>query len=138
MAGQGQHALVVSEDFVRRNRWAALLRGEGFETATCPGPFVTAECPRLDDGVCPLREWAHVAVVDVPEGAHTELYGGMPERVCTTLPDDRRTVLVHRSQVPEDWHDGRHALPFPVEDDRLVDTVRSAVHVLLGAAPATR
>jgi len=131
-----QRALVVSEDFVRRSRWAAVLRREGFDTATCPGPFVTAECPRLDEGVCPLREWAHVAVVDVPEGAHTELYGGMPERVCTTLPDDRRTVLVCRSEVPDEWRVGRRSLAFPTDDEDLVRTVRSAAHVLLGGTPA--
>ncbi|HXJ64071.1 MAG TPA: hypothetical protein VNN79_09980 [Actinomycetota bacterium] len=133
-----QRALVVSEDFVRRSRWAAMLREDGFETATCPGPFVTSECPRLDDDVCPLREWAHVAVVDVPEGVHTELYGGMPERVCTTLPDDRRTVLLYRSEVPDDWREGRHALPFPVADEHLMETVRSAAHVLAGGTPPPR
>jgi hypothetical protein len=128
------NALVVSEDFVRRNRWAQLLRGEGFETATCSGPFVSAECPRLDDDMCPLREWAHVAVVDVPEGADTELYGGMPERVCTTLPDDRRTVFLYRTSLPSDWHHGRINLRFPVEDRRFVETVRGASRVVGGPA----
>jgi hypothetical protein len=80
-----------------------------------------------------MREWAHVAVVDVPEGADTELYGGMPERVCTTLPDDRRTVLVHRSELAPQWRDGRHALPYPVEDGRLVESVHTAAQVLRGA-----
>ncbi len=135
MNGPKRHALVVSEDFVRRNRWAALLRDEGFDTATCPGPFVTTECPRLDGDVCPLREWAQVAVVDVPDGADTELFGGDPQRVCTTLPDDRRTVVVYRSELPPRWHDGRHALPFPVAEDHLVESVHSAAHVLLGGAP---
>ena len=126
------HALVVSEDFVRRNRWAALLRDHGFDTATCPGPEVTGWCPRLDDRACPMREWAEVAVVDVPAGAGTELYGGRPERVCTTLPDDRRTVIVYRGEVPSQWHEARHAVPFPVADDRLVASARSAAHVLVG------
>ena len=126
----GSNALVVSEDFVRRNRWAALLRSEGFETATCPGPFVTAACPRLDDDLCPLREWAHVAVVDVPEGIDTELHGGMPERVCTTLPDDRRTVFLYRSSLPSQWHHGRNNLRLPVADPRLVETVRAAARVV--------
>jgi hypothetical protein len=137
MDGQKRHALVVSEDFVRRNRWAALLRDEGFDTATCPGPFVTSECPRLDGDVCPMREWAHVAVVDVPDGAETELYGGVPERVCTTLPDDQRTLMVYRSELPPQWREGRHAVQFPIDDDRLVASVHSAAHVLLGTPRPT-
>ena len=126
----GRRALVVSEDFVRRNRWASLLRSEGFETATCPGPFVTSECPRLDDELCPLREWAHAAVVDVPEGVDTELLGGMPERACTTLPDDGRTVFLYRSTLPSDWHHGRNNLAHPVTDTRLVQAARSAARVV--------
>ena len=120
------NALVVSEDFERRNRWAAQLRQVGFQTATCPGPFRMAECPRLDEELCPLREWAEVAVVDVPPGAETELYGGMPERVCTTLPDDGRTVFVHHAPLPSDWYHGRRTMAFPVEDRTLVETMRAA------------
>ncbi len=126
---RGPNALVVSEDFVRRNRWAAMLRAEGLQTATCPGPFVTADCPRIDDEMCPLREWAHVAVVDVPPGADTELYGGMPERACTTLPDDGRTVFLHRSTLPADWHRGRHTLAHPVDDQQFVAAVRGAARM---------
>lgn len=124
------NALIVSEDFVQRNRWASVLRSEGFDTATCPGPFVTSECPRLDDGLCPLREWAHVAVVDVPDGADTELYGGMPERACTTLPDDGRTVFLYRESLPVDWHHGRSNLQHPVTDPELVESARSAARVI--------
>jgi hypothetical protein len=80
-----------------------------------------------------MREWAEVAVVDVPAGAPTELYGGNPERVCTTLPDDLRTVVVYRGELPSQWHEGRHAVRFPIDDGRLVASVRSAAHVLLGA-----
>jgi hypothetical protein len=128
-AGSGDrrpNALLVSDDFLRRNRWAALLRGEGYDTATCAGPFVTRQCPRLDNEMCPLREWAEVTVVDVPAGGTTELYGGAPERMCTTLPDDGRTVLLYRSQLPADWHHARYTLPHPVEDSSLVATVRVA------------
>jgi hypothetical protein len=127
---RGPNALVVSEDFVRRNRWAAALRANGLQTATCPGPFVTEDCPRMDGELCPLREWAHVAVVDVPPGLHTELYGGMPERACTTLPDDTRTVFVYHSPLPSDWHHARRTLPYPVHDSELLRTVRAAAGVI--------
>ena len=126
----GANALVVSENFVRRSRWAAVLRAEGFETATCSGPFVTQECPRIDEELCPLREWAHVALVDVPEDADTELYGGMPERACTTLPDDGRTVFLYRSSLPSEWHSGRNNLQYPVPDAVLVDRARASARVI--------
>jgi hypothetical protein len=129
-ARRGPNALVVSEDFVRRNRWAEALRAEGMQTATCPGPFVTPDCPRIDDEQCPLREWAQVAIVEVPPGIDTELYGGMPERACTTLPDDHRTVFVYRSTLPSDWHQARRTLSYPVDDRELVRTVRVAARVI--------
>ena len=125
-----KNALVVSEDFVRRNRWASVLRDDGFDTATCPGPFVAAGCARLDDELCPLREWAHVAMVDVPGSADTELLGGTPERACTTLPDDGRTVFMYRSTLPSDWHHGRNNLQYPVGDAQLAATARSASRVV--------
>jgi hypothetical protein len=127
---RGPNALVVSEDFVRRNRWAEALRAVGMQTATCPGPFVTADCPRIDSEQCPLREWAHVAVVEVPPGADTELYGGMPERACTTLPDDHRTVFVYHSPLPSDWHHDRRTLSYPPDEQELVRTVGFASRVI--------
>ncbi len=92
-------ALLVSEDFVRRNRWAAWLKTAGYDTATCAGPHTVRGCPRLKGERCPLREWADLAVVDAPRGAGFEQYVGWVEKPCTTLPDDGRTVFAYHGRT---------------------------------------
>jgi hypothetical protein len=80
--------------------------------------------------MCPLREWAHVGIVEVPPDATTELYGGTPERFCTTLPDDERTVLIHRSPPGSDGYEGRRVLVHPVTDDDLIRSARAAARII--------
>ncbi|HEX9377428.1 MAG TPA: hypothetical protein VGB19_14480 [Actinomycetota bacterium] len=125
-AGRPLNALLVSDDFVRRNRWAGWLRTAGYQTATCPGPHVTDGCPRLDDELCPLREWADVAVVDIAGGADSELYGGWAELACTTLPDDGRTVWAHHDDTTAEENEGRKTLAHPVRAEHLIQAARIA------------
>jgi hypothetical protein len=121
------NALIVSDDEMRRAKWASWLGLEGYVTVTCPGPYQTAACPRLDAELCPLQEWADVAVVDVsPHGDH-EVHGGWAERVCTTLPDDGRTIVVGQPHLEQFFGHVRHPLVHPLQQATLVATVRRAV-----------
>jgi hypothetical protein len=122
-----RNVLIVGEDFVRRGAWGRWLRRAGFHTATCPGPHVVPGCPRLDGDPCPLREWAHVAVVDVATPEAMELYGGWAERLCTRLPDDQLTLLVHDPEAEIAPDDGRVKLTHPVTPGVLEAAVRWAV-----------
>lgn len=114
-------ALLVSEDFVRRNRWAAWLRSVGYDTATCAGPDPTHRCPRLDGEPCPLREWADLAVVEVDPGA-----GVRVEKPCTRLPDDSRTVFAAHGFPLADLAPAWPSLNQPLGADELLAVIRAA------------
>jgi len=122
-----RNVLIVGEDFVRRGTWGRWLRRMGFHTATCPGPHVVPGCPRLDGDPCPLREWAHVAVVDVATPEAMDLYGGWPERLCTRLPDDQLTLFVHDQDAEVTPDDERPTLVHPVTARALEEAIRSAL-----------
>jgi hypothetical protein len=119
-------ALLVSEDFVRRNRWAAWLKTAGYDTATCAGPHTMRGCPRLKGERCPLREWADLAVVDAPRDAGFEQDVGWVEKPCTTLPDDGRTVFASHGFPLADLAPGRFTVDHPVGTDELLALARGA------------
>jgi len=87
---------------------------------------VTPGCPRIDGELCPLREWADVAVVDVGTGSDSELYGGWAEMACTTLPDDGRTVFAAHGDLPSEAHQERRTLTHPVRAEHLIGAARIA------------
>jgi hypothetical protein len=95
---QKDRVLIVGEDFVRRNRWASWLRQAGFDTATCPGPTVTAACPRLGGTSCALREWADLALIEVEGPQACDVFGTWPEPIGTKDPHDVTTVLMRGPQ----------------------------------------
>ena len=115
-------ALFVSEDFVRRNRWAGWARAAGFDVATCCGPGQDAPCPKMDGRMCPLREWADVALVEVPAPSATGLTG--QSTVCRTLPDDRRTVVVRRIGKHLQFPEGRSLPIRPYEPATILEAIR--------------
>jgi hypothetical protein len=86
--------LVMGDDPTLTEEWAGWLEDEGFLTVGCPGPHVRERCPRLDGERCVLREVVDVAVAGVSSRSAQEWFGWRPERHCTRLPDDGRTVLV--------------------------------------------
>jgi hypothetical protein len=122
-----RNVLIVGEDFVRRGTWGRWLRRAGFHTATCPGPHVVPGCPRLDGDPCPLREWAHVAVVDVALPEALDLGSDWVEQLCTRLPDDQLSLFVHDRDAEVVPDDGRARLRHPVTRRALEDAVRSAL-----------
>lgn len=81
-------------------------------------------CPRLDGEPCARRERADVAIVDLGSSDAGELYGGFAERMCTTLPNDGRTVFARFSGEPVD--PGAHVVPTPVTEVALTDAALSA------------
>jgi hypothetical protein len=113
--------LIVSEDVPTAAWWADVLENAGFQTAWCGGPDVSESCPALDGHRCEIRQWADVAVVDVPEEANTELYGGHPERMCRRLPDGGGTVWIQVENEPR----ARASLHHPSSAGVLVTAVRA-------------
>ena len=111
--------LIVSEDIPTATWWTGILEDEGFQTAWCGGPNLTARCPALDGRRCDVRQWADVAVLDVAAEQTTELFGGTPERMCRRIPNHGGTVWVQVANA------GRPSLRHP-----------SAAGVLLTAVQA--
>jgi hypothetical protein len=118
-------ALLVSEDPGTLERWASWLETVGFEVSACPGPHVMWLCPRLEGSPCARRERADVAIVDLSSSDVGELYGGFAERVCTTVPDDGRTVFARFSGEPVDTR--AIVLRAPVTEAELTDAALAAV-----------
>jgi len=119
------HALIVSQDPGTLERWSRWLETVGFEVSACPGPHVMWACPRLEGEACPRRQLADVAIVDLASSDAGELYGGFAERMCTTIPDDGRTVFARFSGEPVD-PDAR-VLRTPVTEGALTDAALAAV-----------
>lgn len=82
-------------------------------------------CPRLDGEPCPRRERADVAIVDLASSDVGELYGGFAERMCTTIPNDGRTVFARFSGEPVDPN--ARVLRTPVNEAALTDAALAAV-----------
>lgn len=127
-------ALIVSPDATAAGRWAGWLESAGYSTVRCPGPLARNHCPRVEGDVCVLREAVDVAFVDVDPFNESELLGNWPERECTKVPDDARTIFIHDHagwNIPlfGRWHLGR-----PTTQAALVEMVRVALQ--RGAHPA--
>lgn len=88
-------ALIVSYDGARAARWGVWLEQAGFFTTTCPGLYLSNQCPRFNGEPCPRRELVEVAVVDLDSAEPAQLCGDWAQRTCTKLPDDGSTVFVH-------------------------------------------
>jgi hypothetical protein len=88
--------LVVNEDLVEADRWAAWLEEAGFLTVLCAGPHLRPECPRLHGASCILREAVDAAVIAV-----AQLSMGSPrlEGSCTRLPDDGSTIRIQDGRL---------------------------------------
>ena len=117
--------LLVSKDFVTRQRWALWLQVEGLDVATCAGPGAVVRCPRALGLSCVLREWADVAVIDV--GAGDDARGAWESLSCTKLRDDTRTLLVHDQGIHPRLGDAAPAVSHPIEREQLVNAIRQAL-----------
>src|SRR6266511_105477 len=109
--------LLVSKDFVTRQRWASWLQVEGLDVATCAGPGAVVRCPRALGLSCVLSEWADAAVIDV--GAEHDAQGAWGRLSCTKLRDDRRTLLVHDQGTHLGLADAGPAASHPIEREQL-------------------
>ena len=114
--------LIVGDDPARRSEWAGWLMREGYTTATCEGPNVVP-CPWVDGRRCPLREAVDIAIVDMQRPGEVEPHA-WPERFCTTLPDDGRTVFV----CTEEMAGTRIRLNHPVSSPTLQRAISMARH----------
>jgi hypothetical protein len=117
-------ALIVSEDSAKIDRWALWLEDEGFAVSTCPGPHVSANCPRLDGSPCSIREAVDFAVIDVHPLGASELYGGWAERSCTKIPDDGRSVFVHTPRIETSFRENGVHVGYRVSKDSLLAAIR--------------
>ena len=121
--------IVVSGDAERAGRWSSWLRWAGYMTLTCPGPEAVEDCPRLDGGRCSRRQLFDLAVVDVEPSAGSETAGGWPQRVCTKVPDDRRTVFVDELGVDPPFGDDSVWVREPATRSSLVAATRRATRI---------